>query len=189
MTMPLGLSTDQLEKRGAGKTAREISQQPAVWRETGATVAARRGEVDAFLRPLLARPDLRVVLTGAGWLSLYQVNVRMVETFRKGRILLAGDAAHVHSAAGGQGMNTGIQDAYNLGFKLDSILNGALSTLLDTYSEERVPVARRVLAMSTDKMAKAVAAAGGGEKELGSALEHRSGYSLPGQPDDLPRRQ
>jgi len=111
-----------------------------------------------------------VVLTSASWLSLYLVNVRMAETFRRGRVLLAGDAAHVHSAAGGQGMNTGIQDAYNLGFKLDSILNGALSTLLDTYSEERVPVARRVLAMSTDKMAKAVAAAGGGEKELGSAL-------------------
>ena len=111
-----------------------------------------------------------VVLTGASWLSVYLVNVRMVETFRQGRVLLAGDAAHVHSAAGGQGMNTGIQDAYNLGFKLDSILNGALSTLLDTYSEERVPVARRVLAMSTDKMAKAMVAAGGGEKELGSAL-------------------
>ncbi|GLY98350.1 FAD-dependent oxidoreductase [Actinoplanes sp. NBRC 103695] len=111
-----------------------------------------------------------VVLTGASWLSVYIVNVRMVDTFRNGRVLLAGDAAHVHSAAGGQGMNTGIQDAYNLGFKLDSILNGALSTLLDTYSEERIPVARRVLAMSTDKMAKAVAAAGGGEKELGSAL-------------------
>jgi 2-polyprenyl-6-methoxyphenol hydroxylase-like FAD-dependent oxidoreductase len=111
-----------------------------------------------------------VVLTGATWLSLYLVNVRMVETFRKGRVLLAGDAAHVHSPAGGQGMNTGIQDAYNLGFKLDSILNGALSTLLDTYGEERVPVARRVLAMSTDKMAKTVAAAGAGQEELGSAL-------------------
>jgi 2-polyprenyl-6-methoxyphenol hydroxylase-like FAD-dependent oxidoreductase len=111
-----------------------------------------------------------VVLTSASWLSVYQINVRMVQTYRNGRVLLAGDAAHVHSAAGGQGMNTGIQDAYNLGFKLDSILNGALSTLLDTYSEERVPVARRVLAMSTDKMAKAMAAAGGGEEQLGSAL-------------------
>jgi 2-polyprenyl-6-methoxyphenol hydroxylase-like FAD-dependent oxidoreductase len=111
-----------------------------------------------------------VVLTSASWLSLYVINVRMVETFRKGRVLLAGDAAHVHSAAGGQGMNTGIQDAYNLGFKLDSILNGALSTLLDTYGEERIPVARRVLAMSTEKMAKVMAAGGGGEQELGSAL-------------------
>ncbi|MTD53259.1 FAD-dependent oxidoreductase [Amycolatopsis pithecellobii] len=111
-----------------------------------------------------------VELTSAGWLSVYQINVRMVETYRKGRVLLAGDAAHVHSAAGGQGMNTGIQDAYNLGFKLDSILNGALWKLLDTYDDERIPVARRVLEMSTAKMARAMREAGSGEEGLGSAL-------------------
>ena len=66
MTVSLGISTDQLEKRGAGHTAREISQQPAVWRQTGEIVSERRGAIDAFLRPLLGRPDLRVVLTGAG---------------------------------------------------------------------------------------------------------------------------
>lgn len=66
MTTPLGLSPDQLEKRGAGHTAREIAQQPAVWRETGTIVSSHREAVDAFLRPLLGRPDLRIVLTGAG---------------------------------------------------------------------------------------------------------------------------
>ncbi len=61
-------------------------------------------------------------------------------------MLLAGDAAHVHSPAGGQGMNTGIQDAYNLGWKLDAVLRGrAGDRLLDTYQEERLPVARAVL--------------------------------------------
>ncbi|MDR6717197.1 FAD-dependent monooxygenase [Paenibacillus sp. 2003] len=60
----------------------------------------------------------RVRLTAASWLSIYRVNVRMVECYRNGRVFLAGDAAHVHSPAGGQGMNTGMQDAYNLGWKL-----------------------------------------------------------------------
>jgi 2-polyprenyl-6-methoxyphenol hydroxylase-like FAD-dependent oxidoreductase len=112
-----------------------------------------------------------VTLTSATWLSVYVVNVRMVADYRKGRVLLAGDAAHVHSAAGGQGMNTGIQDAYNLGWKLPSVLAGARMTLLDTYGEERVPVARRVLSMSTDKMTRAMAQAGqGSEDGLGAAL-------------------
>jgi hypothetical protein len=64
-------------------------------------------------------------------------------------VLLAGDAAHVHSPAGGQGMNTGIQDAYNLGWKLSAVLRGAPSALLDTYEEERLPVAAAVLGLST----------------------------------------
>lgn len=76
----------------------------------------------------------------------------MVESYRNGRVFLAGDAAHVHSPAGGQGMNTGIQDAYNLGWKLESVIRGANSTLLDTYDEERRPVAQAVLEDSTKKM-------------------------------------
>ena len=66
MTVYLGFSTDHLEKRGAGHTAREIFHQPAVWRETGEMVSGQREAIDAFLRPLLERTDLRVVLTGAG---------------------------------------------------------------------------------------------------------------------------
>ncbi|WP_033290075.1 FAD-dependent monooxygenase [Amycolatopsis jejuensis] len=112
-----------------------------------------------------------VQLTSATWLSVYQVNVRMVEDYRKGRVLLAGDAAHVHSPAGGQGMNTGIQDAYNLGWKITSAVDGARSALLDTYAAERMPVARAVLASSTDKMTRTMAQASrGSEDGLGSAL-------------------
>jgi 2-polyprenyl-6-methoxyphenol hydroxylase-like FAD-dependent oxidoreductase len=85
----------------------------------------------------------------APWLSLYRANVRMVSRYRKGRVFLAGDAAHVHSPAGGQGMNTGIQDAYNLGWKLGRVLEGAPDALLDTYEEERLPVAAHVLGLST----------------------------------------
>ena len=93
------------------------------------------------------RPDLK--LSDPTWLSLYRVNIRMVNRFRMGRIFLAGDAAHVHSPAGGQGMNTGMQDSYNLGWKLGLVLHGARESLLDTYEEERLPVAASVLGITT----------------------------------------
>ncbi|GAB3967592.1 FAD-dependent oxidoreductase [Actinoallomurus acanthiterrae] len=90
-----------------------------------------------------------VVLTEATWLSRYRFNARMVDRYRHGRVFLAGDAAHVHSPAGGQGMNTGIQDAYNLGWKLAAVLSGAPEELLDSYDAERIPVAAQVLAGSS----------------------------------------
>ena len=93
------------------------------------------------------RSDIR--LYGATWLSLYRANVRMVDRYRRGRVFLAGDAAHVHSPAGGQGMNTGIQDAYNLGWKLGEVLAGASGELLDTYEEERLPIAAALLGITT----------------------------------------
>jgi hypothetical protein len=104
---------------------------------------------DMFNRRAGAR---HVRLMDASWLSIYRINVRMVESYRNGRVFLAGDAAHVHSPAGGQGMNTGMQDAYNLGWKLESVIRGANTTLLDTYDEERRPVAQVVLEDSTKKM-------------------------------------
>jgi hypothetical protein len=88
-------------------------------------------------------------LHDATWLSLYRANVRMVDRYRVGRVFLAGDSAHVHSPAGGQGMNTGIQDAYNLGWKLGQVLNGAPAHLLDTFEEERLPVAAWMLGITS----------------------------------------
>jgi 2-polyprenyl-6-methoxyphenol hydroxylase-like FAD-dependent oxidoreductase len=90
-----------------------------------------------------------VRLVEVGWTSVYRANIRMVDRYRVGRVLLAGDAAHVHSPAGGQGLNTGVQDAYNLGWKLGLVLAGAPDTLLDTYEQERLPVAAGVLGIST----------------------------------------
>ena len=90
-----------------------------------------------------------IVLSEVTWMSLWRANVRMVDRYRSGRLFLAGDAAHVHSPAGGQGMNTGIQDAYNLGWKLAAVLRGADPALLDTYEEERLPVARALLGLSS----------------------------------------
>ncbi|MEV4245616.1 FAD-dependent monooxygenase [Streptosporangium canum] len=100
------------------------------------------------------RGDIR--LTDPTWLSVWRYNLRMVDTYRVGRVFLAGDAAHVHSPFGGFGMNTGIQDAYNLGWKLALVLRGAAGdALLDTYQAERLPVARTILAESDRRFAAA----------------------------------
>ena len=83
------------------------------------------------------------------WVSRFHSDERQVARYRQGRVLLAGDAAHVHSPAGGQGMNTGIQDAANLGWKLAATVAGwASDGLLDTYQAERHPVGRQVLRSS-----------------------------------------
>ena len=89
-------------------------------------------------------------LRDQSWMSLYRPNVRMVSRYRVGRIFLAGDAAHVHPPTGGLGLNTGVQDAYNLGWKLGEVLAGAPATLLDTYEEERWPIAASVLGISAN---------------------------------------
>ncbi|MBT2486996.1 FAD-dependent oxidoreductase [Streptomyces sp. ISL-96] len=85
----------------------------------------------------------------ARWMSRFHSDERQVPQYRVGRVLLAGDAAHTHSPAGGQGMNTGLQDAANLGWKLASVVNGqAPDGLLNSYHDERHPVGRAVLRSS-----------------------------------------
>jgi 2-polyprenyl-6-methoxyphenol hydroxylase-like FAD-dependent oxidoreductase len=83
-----------------------------------------------------------------GWLSRFHCDERQVALYRYGRVFLAGDAAHIHSPMGGQGMNTGIQDAANLAWKLDAVLAGAPDRVLDTYQAERHPIGKRVLVQS-----------------------------------------
>src|SRR4029079_771582 len=85
-------------------------------------------------------------LRSATWISRFTDLSRQAASYRQGRVLLAGDAAHVHSPIGGQGLNTGVQDAVNLGWKLAEVVHGtAPESLLDTYHAERHPVAARVL--------------------------------------------
>ncbi len=87
-----------------------------------------------------------IVMTQPIWLSTFRINERKVKAYSKGRVFLAGDAAHIHSPAGGQGMNTGMQDAFNLAWKLALVINGcAQPSLLDSYSPERSAVGDRVL--------------------------------------------
>jgi 2-polyprenyl-6-methoxyphenol hydroxylase-like FAD-dependent oxidoreductase len=95
---------------------------------------------------------LKVDVRKVNWFSTYHVHHRVTEHFRKGRAFLLGDAAHIHSPAGGQGMNTGIGDAINLAWKLAAVVAGrAPDSLLDSYEAERIGFARRLVA-TTDRV-------------------------------------
>jgi hypothetical protein len=97
------------------------------------------------------RTGMDVKLQDPEWISTYRSHHRVVSTFRKGRSFLAGDAAHIHSPVGAQGMNTGLQDAYNLGWKLALVAQGrAHEELLDTYNDERLSIAQS-LVKTTDR--------------------------------------
>jgi len=89
---------------------------------------------------------LDVSFEKVNWFSVYKLHHRCVDKFNKGRVFLAGDSAHIHSPAGGQGMNTGLQDAYNIAWKLAFVLKKyANEKLLETYNEERLPFAKWLL--------------------------------------------
>lgn len=110
--------------------------------------------MQAILERRTGRTDIR--LHEPEWSSLWRANIRLVDRYRQDRVFLAGDAAHIHSPAGGQGMNTGIQDSYNLGWKLAAVAKGASPALLDSYEAERRPVAASVLALSNARLKKAL---------------------------------
>jgi hypothetical protein len=101
-------------------------------------------EFESVLRRV-SREDVR--LTAFENASRWTDNTRLVDTYRQGRVLLAGDAAHIHSPFGGQGLGLGLSDAANLGWKLAAVIRGEMpDSLLDTYTAERRPVAEAVLA-------------------------------------------
>ncbi|MFI9163369.1 FAD-dependent monooxygenase [Kitasatospora aureofaciens] len=138
--------------------------------------------LDLFRRIFATRADVPgVEIRAAEWLSLYKINVVLADHYRAGRIFLAGDAAHIHSPAGGQGMNTGTQDAYNLGWKLAAVLKGADPALLDTYEDERRPVARAVLDDSTARLGAVMRATrhnDGPRAQRGLTDEHTTGLAI-----------
>ena len=109
------------------------------------------------IAPLLReRGAPKAQLSDAGWIAPFRIHRRIVPRYREGRVFLAGDAAHIHSPVGGQGMNTGIQDAHNLGWKLALVASGAASaSLLDSYDTERRPIAASTL-QSTDLATKVI---------------------------------
>ncbi len=117
-----------------------------------------RGVVDDGHRALTfedvrgrAVENLGLVIARVNWFSTYQVHHRVADRFRDGRVFLLGDAAHIHSPVGGQGMNTGIGDAVNLAWKLAAVVNGeSPASVLDTYEPERMAFAR-VLVSTTDR--------------------------------------
>jgi 2-polyprenyl-6-methoxyphenol hydroxylase-like FAD-dependent oxidoreductase len=121
---------------------------------TGSTAPLTLPELQAALREAMNVP---VTLSDPVWTTRYQAHLRHVDRYRVGRGFLVGDAAHIHSPAGGQGMNTGLQDAANLAWKLAAVLRtGADDALLDSYHEERHPVGVELLRF-TDRLYKVAA--------------------------------
>jgi 2-polyprenyl-6-methoxyphenol hydroxylase-like FAD-dependent oxidoreductase len=142
------------------------------WASAGLTVVAPLpGDVYRIVAPVTDAPEYpskqfvqqllddrglgagRMVVTDVIWGSRFRIHHRVADTYRAGRLLLAGDAAHVHSPAGGQGMNLGIQDAIALAQALAAVLGGAPDTVLDEYSDARRPVAQQVVEM-TDRLTR-----------------------------------
>ena len=142
------------------------------WAKAGMTVVAPLpGGVFRIVAPVADPPDQpsaqfvqqildsrgpgagRMIVTDLVWGTRFRIHHRVADTFRAGRILLSGDAAHVHSPAGGQGMNLSIQDAVALSDTLAAVLSGRPDTLLDEYSAARRPIARQVVSM-TDRLTR-----------------------------------
>src|SRR5262249_32917011 len=117
------------------------------------------GEGELRLSDFQAIVDARgpggIKLESPTWMARFRIHHRLAARYRVGRAFLVGDAAHIHSPVGGQGMNTGFQDAYNLAWKLDLVVRGrARDSLLDTYEVERRPIAQDVL-FGTDRATRA----------------------------------
>ena len=119
------------------------------WRIVGIVPEALRDEGRLAFDDVV--PSVRheagdLAFQGCSWFSTYRIHHRAAAHFRAGRCFVLGDAAHIHSPVGAQGMNTGLQDAYNLAWKLALVANGqADAALLDSYEAERLPVAQRLL--------------------------------------------
>ena len=112
------------------------------------------GDIDLSADGLTAMVATRtgrdnIAIGAVSWASAFHMNARLADRYRVGRAFLMGDAAHTHPPTGGQGLNTSVQDAYNLGWKLASALSGAPDALLDTYEEERRPIAAEMLGLAT----------------------------------------
>ena len=154
-TPELGMRRDARGTYGLGRVAYEIRDGKVIYADSGTVrVLIPEARVDSTTEPTLR--DLSeglVALYGTDfgvhsptWISRFTDMTRQAASYRKGRVLLAGDAAHVHSPHGGQGLNIGVQDAVNLGWKLAQVVaRTSPETLLDTYHAERHPVGARVL--------------------------------------------
>lgn len=132
------------------------------WRVIGILPAglADRAQLDfTDVAPYVHREsNVGIAFEACDWFSTYRIHHRRAASFRRGRCFLLGDAAHVHSPLGAQGMNTGLQDACNLAWKLAFVVSGrAAPALLDTYEAERLPVAERLL-HTTDRAFRMVVA-------------------------------
>jgi 2-polyprenyl-6-methoxyphenol hydroxylase-like FAD-dependent oxidoreductase len=110
---------------------------------------------EAHFQALVLQHQIKnLTLTKPVWLATFKINERLATHWVKGRIILLGDAAHIHSPAGGQGMNTGIQDAFNLGWKLAHVLAHPRCTteLINSYEEERYPIVKKIVSQAAHRL-------------------------------------
>ena len=150
----LGIRHDAVGMHALGRVEYEIHDGEIIWKDSGPirvmVTEQQVGRGEPTLRDI-SEGLIAVYGTDFGvhsptWISRFTDMTRQAAAYREGRVLLAGDAAHVHSPDGGQGLNIGVQDAVNLGWKLAQVVNGVSpDALLDTYHAERHPVAARVL--------------------------------------------
>ncbi|KIK53914.1 hypothetical protein GYMLUDRAFT_249957 [Collybiopsis luxurians FD-317 M1] len=136
-------------------------------------IVSSRDEVVAAINEITGRDDIKFgeIIT----MNIWRPNIRMVSSFGRGRVYIAGDAAHVHSPTGGQGMNSGVQDAINLGWKI-ALVDKNLSPpqILESYTQERVPVIASMLEKTTELFRKAFKPTSGDQANEG----WRRGYEL-----------
>lgn len=151
-----GLSCDVWHRFNEGSMETQISFCPLA--ETGLFQLQGpiplEGDIDLSAEGLTALSAERtgradILIQSVSWASAFNMNARLADSYRVGRVFLAGDAAHTHPPTGGQGLNTSVQDAYNLGWKLAAVLAGAPETLLDSYEEERRPIAADMLGLAS----------------------------------------
>lgn len=160
---PLGTHHSPLGIYAFGRREYEIRDGEVVFRDEGPINVMVPGQNPVTIGEPTLRDLSAALIAVCGtdfgahnptWISSFSDMARQAASYRKGRVLLAGDAAHVHSPVGGQGLNTGVQDAVNLGWKLAQVVRGtAPSSLLDSYHAERHPVAARVLRNSLAQVA------------------------------------
>lgn len=151
-----GLGREAWHRFNEGDVSTQISLCPLAGTEMFQLQAPipLEGEIDLSVEGLSALIAERtgrdeIQIHAVSWASAFNMNARLANNYRSGRVLLVGDAAHTHPPTGGQGLNTSVQDAYNLGWKLAAVTNGTPDTLLDSYEEERRPIAEQMLGLST----------------------------------------
>jgi 2-polyprenyl-6-methoxyphenol hydroxylase-like FAD-dependent oxidoreductase len=151
-----GLGRDAWHRFNDGSMDRQMSLCPLPGTELFQLQAPipLEGDVDLSAEGLstmvaerTGRDNIRI--QSVSWVSAFNMNARLADRYRVGRGFLVGDAAHIHPPTGGQGLNTSVQDAYNLGWKLAAVVAGAPDALLDSYEEERRPIAESMLGLAT----------------------------------------